>query len=138
MKIDPYAQPTNEEEQMVARAEANIQRRRAADAASLVDGRHYTEMIPLLDQYRTQKRDDDALALLARIFPAIEAQARILGVSPVPGYYERAAIIYRRKKDYAAEVAILERYATLCPPGFVHEGFATRLDKARQLLSGQK
>ncbi|WP_182908068.1 hypothetical protein [Microbispora sp. H13382] len=138
MKIDPNAQPTREEEQMLARVEASNQRHRAADAASLVDGRHYTEWVPLLDQYRTQKRDDDALALLARIFPAVEAQARILGGSPAPGYYERAAIIHRRKKDYAAEVAILERYVTLCPPGFVHEGFATRLDKARKLLSGQR
>jgi hypothetical protein len=53
-----------------------------------------------------------------------------------------AAVIYRQRKNYAAEVAILERWHASCPaasrgPGTSQEELAARLTKARELLARQ-
>ncbi|WP_152990483.1 hypothetical protein [Sphaerimonospora mesophila] len=118
--------------------------REAAERASRVDGRRLTDWIPILDQLRAQKREDETLALLERLFPANEAFAQIMrdaplatdtDVNPLVSFYERAAIIYRRRKSYAAEVAVIERYLSHCLPGQAYPKMVERLDKARKLLA---
>ena len=92
---------------LVALVEDTRRRRIAAEAAGQVRGRHFTEWIPLLDQMRKEKRDDDALALLLECIGATERAAAIEGLDPAPGYTERAAIIYHRRRNYDAEIAII-------------------------------
>lgn len=74
------------------------------------------------------------------------------GVEPAPFYFERAAIIARKNKDYHLEVEICETYLQLMelyieahekngikmylnPRGCRYEKIAKRLPKAKQLLT---
>ena len=125
---------------LIAAAEADIARRKAADQAGHVDGRHYTEWVPVLNELRAQKRDDESLALLGRILDAVEAAATIAQTPDQPpgnwiasGYYERIAVIYRKRKDYAAEIAVLTRHEQLVVGR--ESKLSTRLEKARALLA---
>lgn len=104
--------------------------------ASQVRGRHYTEWVPELDSMRTEGRDDEALEILLECIAAAERGARVMGRQPAPAYTTRAAIIYRRRKDYASEVAILERWKAACPPDRWNEAgkIGLRLGKATALL----
>lgn len=102
----------------------------------MVRGRHYVDWVPTLDRLRGDGQDDEAVPLLLEIIDAAERAARIEGVEPAPGYTMRAATIYRKRKDYAAEVAVLERYLAACPPGRGGGRVSERLVKARALLAG--
>ena len=115
------------------RAHRERTRRKEAEQAGYVRGRFYTEWVPTLDKLRAEKRDDEALELLLEIIDATERASQILGEVPPPAYTERAAIILRRKKDYAGEVAVLERWMAACPPGAGSDRFIGRLAKARAL-----
>lgn len=106
------------------------------EAAAQVRGRHYVDWVPTLDELRSAKRDDEALALLMEIIPAAERKAAITGAEPAPGYTKRAATILRRRRDFAGEVEILERYLNACPPGRGDGRVAERLVKAQQLANG--
>lgn len=114
------------------------ERLRQARVAGHVRGRHYVDWVPTLDQMRREKRDDEALALLHEIITAAEKVAAVVGREPAPGYTERAAVIYRRRKDYAAEIALIERWEAACPPenrgpGATQGRLAKRLAEARRL-----
>lgn len=110
----------------------------AEERASQVRGRHYVDWVPQLNEWRKARRDDEALALLMEIIDAAERAAAVRGREPAPGYTDRAAIILRRRGDYAGEVAVLERYQRACPPGRGSEGMVKRLAKARQLLAASR
>ncbi len=114
------------------------QLRAQEEAAAQVRGRHYVDWVPVIDEMRAAKRDDEALALLMEIIPATERAAAVTGREPAPAYTGRAAIILRRRKDYLGEIRILERYLAACPPDRHHEGFAERLQKARALAAGSR
>lgn len=100
-------------------------------------GRHFTEWIPTLDEYRKTKNDDDALELLAAVIDATERAGRVDGSGPAPAYTSRAAVIYRRCEDYDAEIAVLERFLTACTPAYRSNKnpseIAQRLEAARKL-----
>ena len=55
---------------------------------------------------------DQALELLYRLCAAAEAESEQVQQTLPPWYFEQAAIIERKLKDYDGEVAILERYST--------------------------
>lgn len=110
--------------------------RDAEEAAGQVRGRHYVEWVPTLDQMRTERRDDEALSLLHDILDATERAARVTGLEPASGYYKRAATIYRRRKQYAEEVQVLERFQSACPGGRGSREIDERLSRARDLLLG--
>lgn len=110
------------------------------ERAGQVRGRSYVEWVPELDRLRAQKDDDQALGLLMDLIEAAERAARVSGREPAPGYTERAAVIYRRRKDYAGEIAIIERWEGACPPerrgpGATQGRLAERLAKARALAA---
>jgi acyl-CoA synthetase (NDP forming) len=76
---------------------------------------------------------------LLEIIEAAERDATITGREPAPGYTERAATIHHRQKNYAAEVAIIERWEAACPPelrgpGATQGRLAERLATARARL----
>lgn len=101
-------------------------------------GRHYVDWVPVLDELRSAGRDQEGLELLLELIDAAERAARVTGREPTPGYTHRAAVIYRRRRDYAAEIAIIERWQAACPrerrgPGATQEKLSQRLQKARTL-----
>lgn len=110
--------------------------------AGQVRGRHYVDWVPTLNELRSAGRDDEALELLLDIIDAAERAAVVSGREPAPGYTERTAVIYRRRGDFASEVAIIERWQAACPPerrgpGATQGRLADRLVKARELLARQ-
>ena len=57
------------------------------------------------------------------------------GWGVAPWYYEQLAIIYRKMKNFQAEIDILERYKKQeKAPGIGPSKLAARLIKARELL----
>jgi hypothetical protein len=88
-------------------------------------------------------REDEALELVGTLITAAEQESKLSGREPAPGYTERAAIIYRKRHDYAAEIAVIERWARACSPekrgpGATQARLAKRLAKARELAMKQE
>lgn len=97
-------------------------------------GRHYVDWVPELDQLRSTNNEQQAEPLLLDCVAAAERSALVNGCEPAPGYTLRLAVIYRRQKRYADEVAILERWELACPRERRGLGkIADRLMKAREL-----
>jgi len=101
-----------------------------------VRGRHYTDYVEDVKSLRRSSQDESAERLLLELVDAIEEESRVRGTGAAPWYYEQLAIIYRKRKDHIAEVAILERYARQPPAlGAGAAKLAERLMKARALCS---
>ena len=101
-----------------------------------INGAHYTEYIETIKSLRRNQRTNDAISLLLKCVDATEAEDRFEKWGVAPGYYEQLAILYRKEKRFADEVSILERYAQQRKaPGSLPAKLATRLEKARGLLS---
>lgn len=101
-----------------------------------INGSHYTEYVGQIKILKRDKRTNDAVALLLRCVDATEAESRSEGCGVAPHYYEQLAIIFRKEKRFADEVSILERYARQRKaPGSLPDKLATRLEKAKGLLS---
>lgn len=100
-------------------------------AIGYVGGRHFTAYVEEVKALKRAGRLSECESLLLKILDANEAQARIPGMALAPWWYEQLAIIYRKQKNYAAEVAVLGRHAD--QPGSF--GLALRLHKAKTLLS---
>lgn len=97
-----------------------------------VRGRHYTEWVEPIKQMKRDGNHGEAVALLR------ECQAATIRAdrgTPAPWYFEQEAIIHRKEKQYAAEVAALERYFAACA-GVPKAMLAERYGKARELASG--
>lgn len=109
----------------------------AREAAALVRGRHYTEWVPTLDELRSRGADheNEYLALLLEIIDATEREAAYSGLEPAPGYSIRAAVVYRRRGDIDAEIAVLERWLRACPPERRGGKISERLEKALKFRS---
>jgi len=87
-----------------------------------------------------QGHDDEVLELVWALIVAAEQEAQISGREPAPGYTERAAMIYRARKDYAGEIAVIQRWEQACPParrgpGATQAKLAQRLVKAQELAA---
>jgi hypothetical protein len=112
--------------------------RRLEGEAGSVRGRHYTEWVPVLDQLRSQKADDQAVPLLLECVAAAERAASVNGMEPAPGYTERLAIIYRRRREYPREIDLIESWFSRCPPPYGSEKLAKRLQDAILLEANTK
>ena len=116
-------------------AEFNFRESRIREAGS-VDGEHYTSYVEQIGQLKREKRHQEAIELLLKIVDAAEAESKVSGQGVAPAYYEDLAIIYRKEKRYADEVAILERYdAQTKGPGAKPKVLAERLVKAKKLAN---
>jgi hypothetical protein len=96
-------------------------------------GKHYTEHIDRVKALKRAEKLDEAERLLLALIDVVEAENVVKQFGVAPWYFEQLAIIYRKRNDYAAEVAILER----CHRQLYSRGepmFAERLEKARALL----
>lgn len=75
---------------------------------------HYLETVEPIQQLKREGRLQDALDLC---YGAIEAAENDRdGREPAPWYTEQAAIIHRKRGERDQEVAVLERWLSLCPP----------------------
>jgi hypothetical protein len=100
-------------------------------------GKHYTEYVEDVKRLKREDKYDDAEHLLWALVAATEAEVGVGMRGVAPWYYEQLAIIYRKRKAYQSEIAILERYASVQPPD-LHKGrLMERLEKARA-LAGRK
>ena len=103
-------------------------------------GRHYTTFVEEVKALNRTGDDEAVERLLLALVDAVEAESRAKGPKwgVAPWYYEELAKLYRGRKDYAAEVAILERFKQQ-PNGAGVKGpmLTERLDKARALLAKQ-
>jgi hypothetical protein len=81
--------------------------RSANPKTSTVRGRHYSRWVEPIRTLKRQGKVEEALILLLE---CIEATEKEPGPFPAPWYTWEAAIIYRQRRDYAAEVEILERW----------------------------
>jgi len=99
-----------------------------------VRGRHHSEWMATLDRLRARGMDEAGLELLVECMAAAERDAWASQGIPTPVYAHRAAVIHRRRRDYAAEVEVLERWIAACPePRDPYSRLAVRLVKARRL-----
>ncbi len=104
------------------------------DRADTVRGRHHSDWVSTLDRLRARGMDDAGLELLAECMAAAEREAWALESPPPTIYAHRAAVIHRRRRDYEAEVDVLERWIAACPePRDPYSRLAVRLVKARRL-----
>ena len=74
------------------------------------NGRHFTTFVADVEALKKDNRFDDAEKLLLELVAATEAEDEIAKMGVAPWYYEQLAVVYRKQKDPAKEVAILERY----------------------------
>ena len=101
---------------------------------AVVRGRHHSEWVAARDRLRARGRDDAGLELLLECMAAAEREAWAIQAVPTHEYAHRAAVIHRRRRDYVAEVEVLERWIAACPePRDPHSRLAVRLVKARRL-----
>jgi DNA polymerase-3 subunit epsilon len=102
--------------------------------AGYVDGKHYTEHI---ERVKFLKRDgdyDNAERLLTRLVDAVEEESKTLENGVTPWYYEQLAIVFRKRKDYVSEIAILERFSKQRhSPGVSPPKLLERLEKTKTL-----
>jgi hypothetical protein len=97
-------------------------------------GRHYTEYVEKVKALKRGGDLDKAEKLLLRLVEAVEKESRAEGCGVAPWYYEQLAIIYRKRRNYKAEVTILERYEKQThAPGATELKLMKRLEKARKL-----
>ena len=110
-------------------------------------GRHFTTYVPEVEELKRTGRLDEAEKLLIELLTAMEAEYLPLAeyrplATVAPWYYKELAKLYRKQKDYASEVGILERYASRQRPdqldGLHQRELSQRLEKARMLLARQR
>jgi len=80
-------------------------------AAGFIDGRHFVDWTEDARHLEWMGDLDAAQLVLMRIVLGTEAQSAATGQGVAPFAYERLAVIARRRRDRAAEIAILERFA---------------------------
>lgn len=95
------------------------------------EGKHYTEYVDVVKKLKRDGKYESAISLLLNLVDVVEQEAKIKKWSVAPWYYEQMAIIYRKIKDYEAEVSILERFAKV---NTGENPLLDRLEKARALL----
>jgi len=82
-------------------------------SASSFKGKHYSDYVEEVKELKRRGENDKAIQLLLDLLDPVENESSMRRQPPAPGYYEELAILYRKEKDNASEVKILERYAKL-------------------------
>lgn len=100
------------------------------------EGRHYTAYV---DEVKALKHNEDSApleSLLLNLINAVEAEAHARQWPVAPWYYEELSILYRKRKDFAAELAVIDRYKRQ-PHGTNSsaDDVLKREAKARELMS---
>jgi len=99
-------------------------------------GRHYTTYVEKVKELKRNGKLEEALELLHALLCTVENEANAQESLPPPWYYEQLCIIYRKMKDYEAEIETANRYiafASRC--GVEAKDFEVRREKAKLLLA---
>jgi hypothetical protein len=107
--------------------------RRIADEPGFYRGKHATAYVEQVQALKRARQFAQAKRLLLALIQAVEAENHVECWGVAPWYYEQLANIYHGQKNYAAEIAMLERYEQQPYRTRVFP-FANRLIKARELL----
>lgn len=114
---------------MVTDALAGGGERAKSFTAGMVDGVHYLQLVEPIKALKREGRLEEALVLCYKAIEGAEKAARREKTSPPPAYTEHAAIIHRKLKQRAQEIAVLQRYVDACPPRYPDSSIKARLDK---------
>lgn len=114
---------------MVTDALAGGGERAKSFTAGMVDGVHYLQLVEPIKALKREGRLEEALVLCYKAIEGAEKAARREKTSPPPAYTEHAAIIHRKLKQRAQEIAVLQRYVDACPPRYRDSSIKARLDK---------
>ena len=97
---------------------------------------HYTEYVPEIKRLLKLNEDEEAERLLLTCLDLTEQESNEKGYGVAPWYYERLAILYRKRKDYKKEVDILKRFDDqIKAPGVKPMRLKERLDKSKNKLA---
>jgi len=97
----------------------------------LYKGKHYTEWVDDVKRLKRENKLDECLVLLFGLIEATEREAKAEGWPyGAPGYYEQAAIVFRKLKRYGDEIEVLKRWKNGGPK------FEQRIRAAQTLLNG--
>lgn len=105
-----------------------------SERAGQVRGFNYTFWPDTIRALKRDHRVDEALDLLLECVAAAERDGTFWQGQIAPWYTEAAAIIYRRRKDYSAELAVLRRYENAVT-GKCRRTFTARIAKAQALAT---
>jgi hypothetical protein len=100
----------------------------------LYHGRHFTTYVNEVNAMIRDGREEEAESALLGLVRATEQESEVTGSGVPSWYYERLAVIYRRRRDYGSEIAILERYCEQ-QKNSIPEDIRKRLERARGLLA---
>ena len=83
---------------------------------------------------------EEAITSLLELVDATEEDSLLTGLGVVSAYYEQLAMIYRRRKEYIKEIAILARYASQrhAYGDSRQQSLKVRLKKAKKLFTENK
>ena len=102
-------------------------------------GRHYTTYVWDVEELKRNGRLDEAERLLIELVKATEAEDKAERHGVAPWYYEQLAMIYRSRKEYKKEIAILERFAKKRhAPGVGVQRLTERLSRVQELLNKEE
>lgn len=106
------------------------------DEPGYYQGRHFSTYVEEVKALKRNKDLEKAEELLLQLVDATERLSMVTGMGVAPWYYSELAKIYRKRRDYASEVAILKRLSTQGhAPGSMPRQLMARLEKAR--LAGE-
>jgi len=101
-----------------------------------VDGRHFTTYVKDIETLKKNGKFSELENLLVELVEATEAESAVDDMGVAPAYYSELAIHYRKQKDYAKEISILERFATQRHArGVMPAKLLERLDKVKKLAA---
>jgi len=103
------------------------------------DGRHFTTYVRDFEAIKKNGDFSELEKLLFQLVGATEAESSLDGMGVAPAYYGELAILYRKQKDYAKEISILERFAKHKHANGVKPAqLLERLDKVKKLAATLK
>jgi hypothetical protein len=94
--------------------------------------KHFTEYVDEVKHLMRENKLEDAEKLLLAVVKATENESKNENCGVAPWYYERLAVIYRKRKDPESEIQILERFASQKhAPGVTPPKLLARLEKLK-------
>lgn len=103
------------------------------------NGRHFTTYVRDFEILKKNGNSSELENLLIELVKATEAESTVDDMGVAPAYYSELAILYRKQKEYAKEISILERFAKQKhAPGVMPVKLLERLDKVKKIVANQK
>lgn len=103
------------------------------------EGRHFTTYVRDIEILKKSGKFAELENLLVELVKATEAESAIDDMGVAPAYYSELAILYRKQKDYAKEISILERFAKQKHAhGVMPAKLLERLDNVKKLVATLK